>query len=196
MAKVIGLTGGIGSGKTTVAKQFEALGVPIYIADVEAKKIMELPETIQFIKSEFGNTIFDGDKLNREKLAKVVFNNPEKLQKLNSIIHPLVNEHFKQWLSKHSKKLFVIKETAILFESGSYKYCDKIISVVAPLTVRIQRVMERDGSGYEAVMERIQNQWTDEMRIEKSDFVIENTNLEATRNQVNMIFKVLEDMQN
>lgn len=194
MTKIIGLTGGIGSGKTTVARQFEALGVPVYIADTEAKKIMDFPETIRQIKTEFGDSIFDNGILNREKLAKIVFENPEKLQKINSIVHPLVKNHFIEWVKKNRDSNFVIKETAILFESGSYTDCDKIISVVAPLETRIQRVLKRDDSDYESVMKRVKNQWTDEMRTAKSDFVIENINLENTINQVNILYKELKDM--
>lgn len=192
---IIGLTGGIGSGKTTVAKQFETLGVPVYIADDEAKKLMQLPETTQLIKKEFGESIFDGEKLNREKLAKIVFENPQKLQQLNNIIHPLVKIHFQNWVQKNTDSSFVIKEAAILFESGSYKDCDKIITVVAPLEVRIERVLKRDGSDYESVMKRIQNQWTDDMRIAKSDYVIENTNLENTLNQITTLYEDLKKSQ-
>jgi len=194
MTKIIGLTGGIGSGKTTVAKQFEALGVAVYIADTEAKKIMDFPKTLQLIKDEFGASVFDKDIVNREKLARIVFENPEKLQKLNSIIHPLVKEHFKKWVEKNNDSTFVIKEAAILFESGSYQDCDKIIAVVAPLQIRIERVLNRDHSDYESVMKRIRNQWTDEMRIAKSDYVIENTNLENTIDQVGRLYKVLKNM--
>lgn len=194
MAKIIGLTGGIGSGKTTVAKQFEALGVPVYIADTEAKKIMDAPETLQLIKIEFGVSIFDDGILNRKKLAKIVFENPEKLQKLNSIIHPLVKEHFQKWVKKNRESVFVIKEAAILFESGSYQDCDKIIAVVAPLEIRIERILKRDNTDYKSIMSRIQNQWTDEMRIVKSDYVIENLDVENTKNQVSKLFKVLKNM--
>jgi len=194
MTKIIGLTGGIGSGKTIVAKQFEALGVPVYIADTEARKIMDLPETIQLVKNEFGNSIFDKGVLNREKLAKIVFESTEKLQKLNSIVHPLVKNHFQEWVYKNKDAVFVIKEAAILFESGSYIDCDKIIAVVAPLEIRIERVLARDNSDYESIMKRVQNQWTDEMRIEKSDYIIPNTNLENTINQVNTLYKELKNM--
>lgn len=194
MAKIIGLTGGIGSGKTTVAKEFEALGVPVYIADTEAKNIMNLPETLHLVKTEFGTSIFEEETLNREKLAKIVFENPEKLQKLNNIIHPLVKKHFQKWVQKNKKSDFVIKEVAILFESGSDKDCDKIITVVAPLETRLERVLKRDNSDYESVMKRIQNQWTDEMRIAKSDYVIENLNLENTINQVHTLYKELKNM--
>lgn len=194
MTKIIGLTGGIGSGKTTVAKQFETFGVPVYIADTEAKKIMDLPETIELIRNEFGNLIVENDKINREKLAKIVFDDPEKLQKLNGIIHPLVKNHFQEWIKKNKKADFIIRETAILFESGSYKDCDKIITVEAPLQIRIERVMERDKSDYESVMKRVQNQWTDEMRIAKSDYVIENITLNNTLNQVAILYKELKNV--
>ncbi len=194
MTKIIGLTGGIGSGKTTVARQFEALGVPVYIADTEAKKIMDLPETIQSIKNEFGTSIFENEVLDRKKLAKIVFEDTEKLQKLNNIIHPLVKNHFQEWVQEKRDFDFIIKEVAILFESGSYKDCNKIITVVAPLEIRIERVLKRDDSDYESVMKRIQNQWTDEMRIAKSDFVIENIDLENTQKQVDKIYKVLKNM--
>jgi len=194
MTKIIGLTGGIGSGKTTVAKEFEKLGIPVYIADTEAKKIMELSETVRLIRDEFGNSIFEDGILNRDKLAKIVFENPEKLQKLNSIIHPLVKNHFQEWVQKNKDSVFVIKETAILFESGSYIDCDTIIAVVAPLEIRIERVLARDNSDYESVMKRVQNQWTDEMRIAKSDYVIENTDLDSTIIQVNTLYKELKNM--
>ncbi|WP_026706413.1 dephospho-CoA kinase [Flavobacterium soli] len=192
MTKIIGLTGGIGSGKTTVARRFQALGVPVYIADLEAKKIMELSSTLQKITDEFGDSILDNQILNREKLANIVFKNPQKLQKLNSIIHPLVKEHFQDWVQKNKEANFVIKEAAILFESGSYKDCDKIIAVTAPQEIRIRRVLERDNSDYESVMKRIENQWTDEMRIAKSDYIIENLELENTMNQVDILYKELK----
>lgn len=192
MTKIIGLTGGIGSGKTTVARRFQALGVPVYIADLEARKIMELSSTLQKITDEFGDSILDNQILNREKLANIVFKNPQKLQKLNSIIHPLVKEHFQDWVQKNKEANFVIKEAAILFESGSYKDCDKIIAVTAPQEIRIRRVLERDNSDYESVMKRIENQWTDEMRIAKSDYIIENLELENTMNQVDILYKELK----
>lgn len=194
MTKIIGLTGGIGSGKTTVAKQFEALGVPVYIADSEAKILMGLPETLALVKNEFGNSVFDEDILNREKLAKIVFKDAKKLQKLNSIIHPLVKKHFQNWLKQNKDAAFVIKETAILFESGSYKDCDKIITVIAPLEIRIERVLKRDGSGYEDVVRRIENQWNDERRIAKTDYVVENLNIENTNNQVAKLYEVLKNV--
>ena len=194
MTKIIGLTGGIGSEKTTVAKQFEKLGVPVYIADSEAKQITNAPITIRMIKHEFGDSIFENGVLDRQKLAKIVFENTEKLQKLNSIIHPLVKKHFQEWVKENKDSSFVIKETAILFESGSYIDCDKIIAVVAPLEIRIERVISRDNSDYESVMKRVESQWTDEMRIAKSDYIIENLERENTINQVNILYEELKNM--
>jgi len=188
MTKIIGLTGGIGSGKTTVAKLFEDMGVPVYIADLEAKKIMESPEAIVKIKKQFGEEVFKDNSLDREKLAKIVFQNQAKLQQLNEIVHPLVKEHFKQWVRQKSCFPFVIKEAAILFESGSYKDCFKIITVTAPLNSRIERVTNRDKTQVNLIKDRINNQWTDEMRISKSHFIIENIDIESTRNKVREIF--------
>ncbi|MGL2964680.1 dephospho-CoA kinase [Flavobacterium sp. RSB2_4_14] len=193
MTKIIGLTGGIGSGKTMVANYMKSLGLPVYIADDEAKKIMKSKEVVSSIKNEFGNSVFDGDKLNNEKLAQLVFNNPDKLQKLNAIVHPLVKSHFDKWLEQHKDFHFVVKEAAILFESSSYKYCDFIINVTAPIETRIQRVLERDKTDRESILKRIQNQWTDEERALKSDFVIQNSTIKDTENQVDEILKILNN---
>ena len=192
MAKIIGLTGGIGSGKTTVARQFENLGIPVYIADNAAKEVAEMPEAIALIKQTFDPVIFDGNQINRQKLANIVFNDAGKLQQLNQIIHPLVKRHFDKWLEKFKHMPFVIREAAILFESGSYLDCDKIITVTAPLELRIERVINRDNTNRDAILKRIQNQWTDEMKIAKSDFVIENISLENTKNQVDKIYSELQ----
>lgn len=191
MTKVIGLTGGIGSGKTTVSKMFEALGVPVYNSDSEAKKIMLLPETIVLLKSNFGNDFFENDILNRKKLADLVFKNPEKLNELNAVVHPFVKKDFIVWLKKNENVKFVIKESAILFESKTNINCDKIITVIAPLYLRMQRIVERDNLVFHEIVKRINNQLSDEKKVEKSDFVIENTDLEMTKNQVLEIYKIL-----
>ncbi len=191
MTKIIGLTGGIGSGKTTIALYFKSLGVPVYIADDEAKKILDTPKIQKEIKAEFGAVIFENNKVSKQKLASIVFQNPEKLNALNAIIHPAVNKHFEQWLQLHQNYPIVIKEAAILFESGSYLGCDKIITVVAPLETRIQRVILRDESTKEEVLNRIKNQWTDEMRAAKSDYIIENNQLPEAKLQVDEILKKL-----
>ena len=189
MTKIIGLTGGIGSGKTTIAKHIKSLGIPIYIADDEAKKILMLPETLKSLKLVFGNTIFDNETLNKNKLANIVFSNPEMLKQLNKIIHPAVKRDFDNWLIANKNQPLVIKEAAILFESGSYRDCDAVITIVTTLNSRIQRVMERDKTSYEAVLSRINNQWTDEMRIEKSDYVIENEDINLAFLQTENILK-------
>ncbi|PIF62499.1 MULTISPECIES: dephospho-CoA kinase [unclassified Flavobacterium] len=196
MTKIIGLTGGIGSGKTTIANYFKSFGIPVYIADDEARKIMQSVEIISAIKNVFGDEVFENEKLNREELAKIVFNNPEKLEKLNNIVHPAVKKHFEQWLLQHTAAPYVIYEAAILFESGSYKNCDLIITVTAPIESRIQRVVERDKTTRELVLKRINAQWTDEQRISKSDFIIENTSMETTKLEVVKILKILKIKQN
>ena len=174
MTKIVGLTGGIGSGKTTIANQFKSLGVPIYIADDEAKKLMNNGSVLEKIKKTFGEEFVDDNILNREKLAQIVFSNTEKLKQLNQIVHPEVKKHFLKWLNKHKNHPYVIKEAAILFESGSYKDCDFIITVIAPLEMRIQRILKRDNTTREAILNRIKNQWNDEEKVSKSDFVIQN----------------------
>ncbi|MCF6132081.1 dephospho-CoA kinase [Flavobacterium wongokense] len=191
MTKIIGLTGGIGSGKTLVAKHIESLGIPVYIADDEAKKITETKVVTDLIIDAFGSQILENGKLNREKLAQLVFNNPEKLQKLNSIIHPKVKQHFDDWVAQHKNHPLVVKEAAILFESGSYKDCDAIITVTAPIETRLQRVIERDKSTREAVLKRMQSQWTDEQRVAKSNYVIHNISVKETYIQIEEILKLL-----
>jgi dephospho-CoA kinase len=193
MTKIIGLTGGIGSGKTTIANYFRKAGIPVYIADDEARKIMQSPDIIEDIKNAFGDSVFDNSILNREKLSKIVFNDPEKLKLLNSIIHPAVRKHFGNWVLKYENAPFVIYEAAILFESGSYKYCDLIITVSAPLETRIQRVIERDKTTREQVLKRIDAQWNDQQRISKSDYVIENCNNTNTKSEVDRILKILKN---
>lgn len=181
MAKIIGLTGGIGSGKTTVANEFASYGIPVYITDQEAKKLMQSDTVLNQIQAEFGDAIFENGILIRERLSEIVFNDSNSLTKLNSIVHPAVKQHFKQWLLEHKNEQFIVYESAILFESGSYKECDFIVTVVAPLEIRIKRVIDRDKTTREKVLERIKNQWNDEEKSSKSDFIIENTNMEALK---------------
>lgn len=193
MTKIIGLTGGIGSGKTTIANYFITAGIPVYIADDEARNIMQSAEIIDEIKRTFGEAIFEQGALNRQKLAEIVFNDPEKLQLLNGIIHPAVKKHFENWVSNHNKTPFIIYEAAILFESGSYKNCDKIITVTAPLETRIQRVIQRDNTTRDNVLKRINMQWDDNQRIAKSDFVVENIDPKNTESEVGKILKILKN---
>jgi dephospho-CoA kinase len=189
MTKIIGLTGGIGSGKTTVANYFKELGIPVYIADVEGKKITESPKILKSIKDAFGSAVFDEERLNRQKVSQIVFNDSEKLKQLNSIIHPEVEKHFMNWVNNHSNFPLVVKETALLFESGSYKKCDFVITVIAPLEDRINRVIKRDAITRENVLKRIDNQWSDEDRIRNSHYIIDNTDRKTIERQVKEILK-------
>jgi dephospho-CoA kinase len=191
MAKIIGLTGGIGSGKTTVAQLFLSLGIPVYITDLEARNLMRSDDVLDQIKRVFGTAVFEKDVLVREKLSEIVFNDANKLAQLNGIVHPAVKMHFKEWLLEHQKEPFIIYESAILFESGSYKECDFVINVVAPLETRIQRVIERDKTTREKVLERIKNQWNDEQKSSKSDFIIENVSIEDVKLEIVKILKFL-----
>ncbi len=195
MTKIIGLTGGIGSGKTTIARLFEAEGIPVYISDDEAKKIMLDPRTVQKVKEVFGEKVVHNNLIDRKILSQIVFNNPDHLKKLNSIIHPLVKKHFDEWVVKNSDYPFVIKEAAILFESGSYKFCDKVITVTASEETRIDRVIKRDNVKREEVLHRIKNQISEKERIERSDFVIYNENLDLAKEQFLQILKILKKIQ-
>lgn len=189
MTKIVGLTGGIGSGKTTVAKMFEKLGVPIYIADFEAKNITNEASTLALIEKEFGSQVIRDGQLDRAAMAKIVFSNPDKLKQLNAIIHPLVDAHFKEWVKKKTDEKFVIKEAAILFETNMHLKCDYVITVTAPVEVRINRVLERDNTSEQEIRNRMNNQWTDEKRIALSDFIIENVNIKSTSQQVDEVYK-------
>ncbi|OXB08024.1 dephospho-CoA kinase [Flavobacterium plurextorum] len=196
MVKVIGLTGGIGSGKTTIANFFKEKGVPVYISDDEAKKVMQSIEIIDKIKSAFGETFFENNVLNRAKLAEIVFNNADKLAQLNAIVHPAVKKDFENWLQQHKNDQFVVYEAAILFESGRYKECDYIVTVTAPIEVRIERVIKRDNTTREQVLSRMEMQWNDEKRISLSNFVINNSNLKIANEEVVKILKILNIKQN
>jgi len=195
MSKIIGLTGGIGSGKSTIAQFFIELGVPVYIADSEAKKIMNYPETIFEVQTIFNqNVILESGKLDRKKIASIVFNNPEKLKELNAIIHPKVNQDFKEWLKKQEDYSYVIKEVAIIFETQSEKHFDKIILVTAPENLRIERVSKRDNSSQEEIMERIQNQLPDAIKIKKSDYIIQNISIDTVKQEVQKLHHILNSL--
>jgi len=193
MTKVIGLTGGIGSGKTMVANYIKTMGFPVYIADEEAKKIMASKEVVQQISTIFGTYFIENNLINRDKLSQLVFNNSAELQKLNAIIHPLVKLDFDKWLKNYEKFPFVFKEAAILFESGSYKDCDAVISIITPMDIRIERVIKRDHTTKEKVVQRINNQLSDEDRIAKSDYIIRNSSLEEAKKQTDQILNLLEN---
>ncbi len=193
MTKIVGLTGGIGSGKSTVLELFRDKGASVYIADIEAKRLMN--EHLQLKKeiiALLGEKAYLNRQLNRKYIAQQVFNKPQKLQKLNDLVHPKVREDFLSF-AKDCKSEIVIYETAILFESGSDALCDVVISVVASEEERIKRVMKRDNCTEEEVRKRIENQLSDEERIQKSDFVIYNDDLALLEEKVNDIFLKLRD---
>lgn len=190
MTKIIGLTGGIGSGKTTVSKYIASKGIPVYIADDEAKKIMNKPSVIAEIKAIFTTDICTKDgRINRKKIASIVFNNKDKLNELNAIVHPKVRQHFKDWLTQHATEDFVVKEVAILFETKMDKECYKTILVTAPLEERIKRTMKRDNTTRENVLARMKNQLSEEEKIKRSDFIIVNNNLTETYKKTDSILK-------
>jgi dephospho-CoA kinase len=194
MTKIIGLTGGIGSGKSTVASYIASKGIPVYIADEEAKKIMELPEVISEVQQLFDeDVLLENNQLNRTKIAEIVFKNPQKLQELNVVIHPKVKLHFINWLKQYEDFPFIVKEVAILFETGGDASCDKIILVTAPEEVRIKRVMQRDKTNSINVKNRIKNQLSDKEKKAKSDFVIENIDMNNTMKQVDKVLKILNE---
>lgn len=192
MTKIIGLTGGIGSGKSTVANYIASKGIPVYIADDEAKKIMEDATVKQRIQKLFSeNVLNDNGTLNRKKIAELVFGFPDKLKELNAIVHPEVQNHFKEWLFKHKEYSFIIKEVAILFETGGNKQCDKVILITAPEELRIQRAMKRDNLTKKDILVRINTQLPDSKKKELSDFVVENVDLNDTFLKIDEILKIL-----
>lgn len=171
----IGITGGIGSGKSTIARVFESMDYPVYYADNRAKDLMLTDNTlIKEVKKHFGlDVYFEDGSLNREKLGQIVFNDKNKLERLNSLVHPAVGRDFSTWISKQSNTI-LFKEAAILFEIGTYKKMDYNILVTAPKQERVARVMKRDKVTKEVVLARMKNQWEDEKKIPLADFVIDN----------------------
>ncbi|MDQ2177211.1 dephospho-CoA kinase [Marinifilum sp. D714] len=171
----IGLTGGIGTGKSIVAEVFKLLGIPVYVSDKEAKRLMlESDEIRAKLIERFGPDVYTEDLyLNRKYLSDIIFNNPKALQDINAIVHPVVRNDFQSW-SENQQSPYVIQESAILFDTGLYKNFDKIICVTADEELRIKRVMDRDGVDINAVKERMKNQISESEKIEKSNFVIYN----------------------
>lgn len=185
--KVVGLTGGIGSGKTTVAKMFIALGVPVYIADDEARRLTNSSLIIKRKLTDLlGIKVYKNEVLNRKYVADIIFKDKDLLNKVNKIIHPIVSLHFKRWM-KYQEGIYCIKEAAILFENDGYKKCDLTILVIAPVKERIRRVLNRDGSTKKAIETRIKNQWNDDKKCKLADIIIENIDLIKTKEKVREI---------
>lgn len=171
----VGLTGGIGSGKTLISEVFNCLGIPVFNADYEAKKIMNSDEEVILqIKHEFGDDIYGIERINRKRLASIIFEDKSALKKINSIIHPKVRESFINWSIIKVDYPYVIEEAAILFESNAYKELDFTINVHAHELIRINRVVERDQVSVESVKSRMKNQLSDEKRISLADYTIYN----------------------
>lgn len=195
MTKIIGLTGGIGTGKTTVANYFASKGVPVYIADNAAKKIMNTKEVIQEVQAIFSeNVIQENGKLNRNHIRELVFTDKNKLQQLNSIVHPRVKIDFENWLLENKEAPFVIKEVAILFETSGQNYCDATILVIAPLETRIQRILDRDNITKETIVDIINNQLPEEEKIRLATYVIENKNRDKTHKTIDILINKLNNI--
>ena len=192
----VGITGGIGSGKTTVCQIFEKLGVPVYYADKRGKELMEDDKDLATaISREFGSTIYTDGKLNKDVLAHIVFNDEEKLLKLNDLVHPVVFSDSSSWNDILARKgyAYTLRESALLIESGSYRLLDKIIVVSTPEEDRIKRVMERDGATAEQVMARIRAQMPDEQKVKYADYIIFN---DAIMELVTQVTKIHVDLMN
>lgn len=173
----VGITGGIGSGKSTVCRVFETFGIPVFYADTVAKSIMVTdPLLIAGVKDTFGAESYDENgELNNKHIAGIVFNNSEELARLNALVHPAVFRAFEDWSAKVPLKVpYILKEAALLFESGSYQMCDKSVLVTAPADIRIKRVMERDGVTQEQVQARMDKQMSDEEKMKMANFLINN----------------------
>ncbi|QMU65207.1 MAG: dephospho-CoA kinase [Flavobacteriaceae bacterium] len=193
---VVGITGGIGSGKSTVAHLFKKFdNVVIYTADEEAKKLINTSLTIiEKIKKHFGEKAYDNGELNRNYLSIQVFNNKDKLDQLNAIVHLEVRTHFLKFSETHKDKL-ILYENAILFEIGNDRFCDFVITVCTEIDERIYRVMKRDGVSKKEVLARIKNQWRDEKKIMLSNYMIANNYKNSLTLQVDKIHNILTKKQ-
>lgn len=189
--KVIGLTGGMGSGKTTVANFFKELGVPVYIADDAAKNLMNTSTEVKSkIIDLLGEKAYPDGVLDRKYVAAQVFDSAEKLEKLNGIVHPAVATDFENW--KNSQNFpYVIYEAAILFEKGGNKKCDAVILITAPYRDRIKRLQQRDKSSEEEIEARMKHQWSDSKKRKLADFEIKNSNIANIREQVRKLHEIL-----
>lgn len=181
----VGITGGIGSGKSLVCKVFECLGIPVYYADTRAKEIMnEDCSIITALECQFGKSVYKNGILDKKLLAQIIFTDKSAVEFVNSLVHPAVEKDFMRWSAYHKKSEYCIQEAALLFESGIYKKLDHIITVVCPIEERVKRVIKRDGVSSDQVLARINNQWNDEQKIKLSDFLIYNDNKNSLLNQI------------
>ncbi|PSK91946.1 dephospho-CoA kinase [Taibaiella chishuiensis] len=180
----VGITGGIGSGKSLVARMFEVLGIPVLHADDTAKYLMQHDtDLMASISRMFGNEVYQNGRLNRPFLASVVFSDKEKLAGLNSLVHPAVLRYGKEWAARQSSP-YTLKEAAIFFESGSYKEMDKMIGVYAPYELRLQRAMQRDQASGDTIKQRMAQQMDEEEKMKRCDYIIRNDGSMSVINQV------------
>ncbi|MDR0296209.1 MAG: dephospho-CoA kinase [Prevotellaceae bacterium] len=185
----VGLSGGIGSGKTTVSKVFQTLGIPVFYADDTVKKLYDTDKRLQeAMLNLFGPTIYDKGQLQPKILAALIFNNDRLLRQVNELTHTLLSKAFTEWMQEQ-KAPYVLHEAAILFECGMAGEMDINISISAPESIRIARVIQRDGSSEEQIRQRISKQWSDEERNAKADYIIINDNKEALLPQITAIHK-------
>ena len=189
----IGITGGIGSGKSTVCRMFENLGVPVFSSDIEGRKILNKDkDAVEQVLKKFGSDMYTAEgTIDRERIGRLVFSDPKALESLSKIVHPKVNEEFNSWTRRHERSAYVLKEAAILFESGYYHDLDKIITVFAPKEIRIERVMKRDGMSRQDVEKRMLFQYTDEERNKLADFIIINEHRPKLLEQVMELHEIL-----
>lgn len=193
MAVIVGITGGIGSGKTTISKYLESLGYKVYYADDAGRKVMQQQIVIDKIVSIFNSNVLNSDgSLDRKAIAQIVFSDSEKLKELNSIVHPAVAEDFENFIRHLRANEIVIKESAILFESKSNESCDFVILITAPEFIRIQRVIERDAISEQEVKNRINNQMPESIKMEKADYVIDNLNLSQSFEDILVVLEKIK----
>ncbi len=188
--KIFGITGGIGSGKSVVSRLMETMDIPVYVADVESKSLLDTSAQLKSALTEaFGSNLYEKGFIDRKLFASIIFNDPEKLQLANKIIHPFVKQHFFDWVEKqrNAGKKTVATEAAILYESGFDQFVDKVILVYAPLETRIHRTMLRDNASREQVEARIKSQMQDEDKIKKANFVILNDGTKSIIHQIEVI---------
>jgi dephospho-CoA kinase len=188
---IVGLTGGIGSGKTTVAEFFKALGVPVYNSDSKARKLMRKSKKLKKAIIELlGENAYKNKKLNKKYISDKIFKDPKLLEQMNAIVHPAVRNHFLSWKEKQDAP-YVIQETAIIFENRTQDFYDQIILVVAPEAERIQRVVDRDGISVQQVRDRLNNQMKDTEKIDLAHYVIDNSSLVKTQKKVIEVNKAI-----
>ncbi len=187
----VGLTGGIGSGKSFVSLIFKEFNIPIYNSDIEAKKLYYRDDVKSEMLKYFGNEVYvSSGEIDKKYLSKLIFSDKKALYKVNEIIHPLVKEHFSAWLKIHYDSAYIIKEAAILFESGAYKQLDKVVVVIAPEELRMRRVLARDNIDKKQIKEKILSQMAESEMIKRSDFVIINDEKNALLPQINKLHQL------